>query len=51
MMIQGLAHRKTMKRPRLILCLSSKENEENPDQAMAINDARSPSVESKTGQR
>ncbi len=32
-------------------CLSSKENEDNTGQAMAINDARSPSVESKVGQR
>jgi hypothetical protein len=39
---QGLAHRKTMKRPRSIHWLSSKENEENTDQAMAINAARSP---------
>jgi hypothetical protein len=41
MMIQGLAYRKTMKRPRSIPWLSSKENEESTDQAMAINAARS----------
>jgi hypothetical protein len=40
-MIRGRAHRKTMKRPRSILCPSSKENKENTGQAMAINDARS----------
>jgi hypothetical protein len=38
-MIQGWAHRKTMKCPCLIPCLSSKE--ENTGQAMAINAARS----------
>jgi hypothetical protein len=39
-MIRGRTHRKTMKQPCLILCLSSKENEDNAVQAMAINAAR-----------
>jgi hypothetical protein len=52
-MIRGRARRKTMKRPRLnpIVSPLPKENEENTGQAMVINDARSPSVESKAAQR
>ena len=34
-----------------IPCLSSKENEDDTEQAMTSNDARSPSVEGKAGQR
>jgi len=41
-MIRGRTHRKTMKQPCLILCLSSKENENNTDQAMTSNGARCP---------
>ena len=49
-MIRGRTRRKTMKRHCLIPCLSSKENEENTGQAMAIN-APPHAVESKVGQR